>query len=255
MRARIRTLVATVLVMVALGACSVDGTVVVHVREDGSGTVAVRVALDQEAVRAATVGDRKLADLGRLDDLPGAGWTVTPWRRTAGGGAVLVVRKPFDAPEQVRAIVAEINGEHGPFRDFAATREASTFSTDWWARGTVDLRTIDPGVTGDAELVAGLTGARVDPALVQDQLTESALTGLRLGALLQLPSGARDQVVVRPGERSVVRASAHDTDTLRMALLAGGIALGIVALVVGVVGARRSRRERAARGPVRSPAR
>ena len=55
-----------------------------------------------------------------LDDLPGAGWTVTPWTRTKGGGAVLVGRKPFDRPEQVAGIVRELSGSDGPLQKFAA---------------------------------------------------------------------------------------------------------------------------------------
>src|SRR4051812_45505061 len=133
-----RVLVALALVG-TLAACQADATVTVHMDEDGSGTVSVRVVLDAGAVRAAEVGGATLATRVRLDDLTRAGWTVTPWRTTRAGGAVLTVAKPFARPEQVTAIVREISGAGGPLRGFRATRDAGTFSSSWAAGGIVDL--------------------------------------------------------------------------------------------------------------------
>src|SRR5689334_7576832 len=128
MRVRDLRLLALGALVVLLTACSATATVTVRMHEDGSGVVSVRVVLDAAAVRAAEVGGGSLADRVRLADLPGAGWTVTPWRKTPSGGAVLTVAKPFARPEQVAGIVREINGAHGPLRGFHASRSASRFA-------------------------------------------------------------------------------------------------------------------------------
>src|SRR4051794_36481901 len=129
MRARVVRLLALGALVVVLTACKADATVTVRMHDDGSGVVAVRVALDADAVRAAEVGGGKLAARVRLGDLTGAGWKATPWKRTPAGGAVLTVAKPFSRPEQVGPIVRELNGAHGPLRGFRASRDTSTFST------------------------------------------------------------------------------------------------------------------------------
>ena len=67
------------LLLVLLSACSVDATVTVKVRDDGSGYVQADVTADAEAVQSAEVGGGKLEDRVRLSDLPAAGWTVSPW--------------------------------------------------------------------------------------------------------------------------------------------------------------------------------
>src|SRR5689334_1188772 len=203
MRVRLRRLLAPLVLVAVLGACSATATVTVRMHDDGSGVVGVRVVLDAAAVRAAEVGGAKLEDRVRLGDLPAGGWTVTPWRRTASGGAVLTVSKPFQDPDQVAAIVRELNGAHGPLRDFRATRDASTFSRSWTVDGTVDLRTLDPGVTDDEQLVANLTDRRVDVAGVEQRLAGSALTGLRVRARAELP-GSTQEVGARPGRRAVL---------------------------------------------------
>jgi hypothetical protein len=231
----------------ALAACKADATVTVRMREDGSGVVAVRVVLDEAAVRAAEVGGGKLADRVRLADLTGAGWTVTPWRRTPSGGAVISVTKPFSRPEQVRAIVGELNGAHGPLRGFRASRDASTFSTTWKVAGTVDLRRLHLGIADDEQLVANLTNERVDVAGVEPRIAASALAGLQVRARVELPGGDVDEVRSVPGERAVLHATADDTNFGRLALVVTGVLVALLAVVLLVVGETRARRRRSRR--------
>lgn len=216
-------------------------------RENGSGDVSVRVVLDAAAVRAAEVGGGTLEQRVRLADLPDAGWTVGPWRRREHGGATIVVRKPFDRPEQVAEIVAEINGADGPLRRFAAARTTSTFSTTWRVDGDVDLRTPKLAIGSDQQLVERLTAARVDPALVESDL-DSGLDGLRIHAVAELPDGARRAVTATAGTRAGLEAASTSTDLGRVVLLIVGIGAGLFALVVLVVGERRARRRRSRRG-------
>lgn len=246
MRVHVRRLLALGALLV-LGACSATATVTVRMHADGSGVVAVRVALDAAAVRAAEVGGGTLAGRVRLDDLRDAGWTATPWRRTGAGGAVLTIAKPFSRPEQVRPIVRELNGEHGPLRGFAASRDASTFSTAWKVRGAVDLHQLDLGLTADPELVAKLTGERVDVAGVEQRIAASARAGLHVAIRAELPDGTVRRAGAVPGTRAALVASADDTDLGRIVLVGAGVVVGILGLVLLVLGESRARRRRARR--------
>lgn len=254
MRARVRRLLAPVALVVLLAACSVDATVTVHMEADGSGTVAVRVVLDRGAVAAAEVAGGKLETRIRLDDLKGAGWQVAPWRRTAAGGAVLTVTKPFDRPEQVTSIVRELNGTDGPLRGFAASRDASTFTTSWGARGAVDLREVKLGVAADADLVAALAAQRIDPAVVEQRLAGRTLGALRVRVRTELPDAEPRQASAVPGRRAAVVSTADDTAWGRITLLLAGLATVAFAVVFLVAGERRARRRRTVR-PRRIPPR
>ena len=243
-----RQVLAAVLCAVVLAACRVDATVTVRMHENGSGTVAVRVVLDPAAVRAAEVGNGKLEQRVRLGDLPKAGWSVTPWRRDANGGATLTIRKPFSAPREVTGIVREISGGDGPMRGVTATRRTSTFSTEWKVGGVVDLRAINLGVGTDPELVAKLTSERVDIPQVETRLA-SGLGQLRVHLVAELP-GARREASAPVGRQSVLRATAENTDLNRLVMLVGGIAVAALAMFLLVVGELRARRRRRRAAPV-----
>ncbi len=244
---RVRRLLVLGALVALLAACKAEATVTVRMRDDGSGAVAVRVVLDAAAVRTAEVGGGTLADRVRLADLTGAGWTVTPWTRTANGGAVLTVTKPFARPEQVAGIVGELNGPHGPLRGVTASRDASTFSTTWQVTGAVDLRTLDLGVTDDQELVANLTNERVDVAGVEQRISASARAGLRVGLRAELPDGTNRTVHAVPGKRAALVARADEAAPGRVALVVVGVLVGILAVVLLVVGEARARRRRSRR--------
>ena len=234
--------------MFALAACRVDAAVTVRMQENGSGAVSVRVVLDSAAVRAAEVGNGKLEQRVRLSDLPGAGWTVTPWRRDARGGATLMIRKPFSAPREVAGILREISGADGPVRGVSAHRRTSTFSTQWTVDGVVDLRSIRLGVAADPQLVAKLTSERVDIPQVETRLA-SGLGQLRVHLVAELP-GARRDVSVPMGRRSVLRATAESTDVNRLVMLVGGLAVAALAAFLLMVGELRARRRRRRAAPV-----
>ncbi len=255
MRARVRRLLAPVALVVLLAACSVDATVTVHMDADGSGTVSVRVVLDRAAVTAAEVAGGKLETRIRLDDLEDAGWRVPPWRRTAAGGATLTVTKPFDRPEQVGPIVRELNGPDGPLRGFAASRDASTFTTSWGARGAVDLREVKLGVAADPDLVAALAAKRIDPAVVEQRIAGRSLGSLKVRVRTELPDSTPREAAAVPGRRAGVVSTADDTAWGRIVLLLAGIATVAFAVVFLVAGERRARRrpdERPRRIPTRA---
>lgn len=236
-----RNVLAAVLCVVSLAACRVDATVTVRMQANGSGSVAVRVVLDAAAVRAAEVGNGKLEQRVRLADLPGAGWTVTPWRRDADGNATLTIRKPFTIPGEVAGIVREISGGDGPLRAFSASRTSSTFTTGWKVDGGVDLRSLRVGVATDPQLVAKLTAERVDIPQIEARLA-SGLKGVHIHLVAELPDADRREVVAAIGGDAVLHESSQNTDVNRLVMLVGGLALAVIASMLFVLGEFRARR-------------
>jgi len=236
---------------VLLCACKVDTTVRVDVRADGSGTVVAWVVLDREAVEAAESGGAKVEDSVRLEDLAAAGWRVR-WARPKAGGAVLTLRKGFARAADAGSVVAELNGEDGPLREVRVTHDASTLRTEWSFSGVADRKDLRSGVTSDAELVERLTGERVDVQALDQRLLLQAQDALRLRVTADLPHTGAVVFPVPAGRRVAMHTTSDATAYGRMALLAAGIAAGVVAVVLLVVGERRARRRRpvsAARAP------
>lgn len=229
-----------------LGACRVDATVAVRVRDDGSGTVRATVRLDGEAVHAALVGDGTLEQRFRIDDLRAAGWK-THWRVAKSqlhAFAVLSLEKPFATAGEVRGIVAELSGEHGPLQAVSVHRDVGPLRTTHHFRGIADLARIDAGIAADPELAASLTGQHIDVAGLDAALTTRVKDSLRLTVRARLPGSGSRTWVVKPGTRAVLRTSSSTFDRGHVAWLVVGAGLGIAALVLLVVGERRARRRR-----------
>ncbi len=148
---RLRRSLVVLLLMAA--ACDVRTEVLVDIEESGAGTVTVSVGLDADAVRRLP----SLTDLVMVDDLAAGGWAVTVPGRDADGMTWYRASKPFDTPEEATAILAEISGPTGPFRDFTLTRERALARTRLALEGTVDL-TGGLGAFSDAALAQSLEG-------------------------------------------------------------------------------------------------
>ena len=135
MRATAARLVLVALVVAFAGACQVKTEIGVDVKSDGSGTVTVSIGLDADAMKA--VGD--LGATIRTDDLTKAGWTVDPPVKETDGFTYVRLSKPFANAEQANAVLTEISGKGGPFRDFRVTRTRSFARTETSFTGTVDF--------------------------------------------------------------------------------------------------------------------
>ncbi len=240
----VRALALVFVGMLLLAACRIDARVSVHVRDDGSGTVQVRVVLDPEAVRAAEASGSTLEAQARLDDLPAAGWTVLPWSRRADGSAALVVRRPFSSPEQLSIVMAELNGPDGPLQAVRLRRSTDPVRTTFDFRALADLAGVESGVATDEQLAANLSAQRVDVAALDAALTARLREDLRMRVSVALPSGGTTVWRLAPGTRTDLRTSSQQFDLGRIAWLATGILLASAAVVVLVVGARRDRTRR-----------
>ncbi len=230
---------------VLLAGCSTRATLTVTVHPDGSGTVALRVALDAEAVQAAEAGGTPLADEVRLTDLSSAGWHVGRWARAKDGSASLELTKPFQNTGQVAGIARELSGPQGPLHGVTASHAgawlglAHTSTLD----GVVDLRDARSGVTADPAIAAILTAQHVNITALDEQLSAQVRAGLTVQVVADLPGGSHT-VTVAAGTQGRVAASSTAPDTRRAGLLAAALAL----LALAVLAWRRGRG-----GPRRRP--
>jgi hypothetical protein len=250
MRRRIRLgrLVALALLLVlALSACSVDATVTVKVRDDGSGFVQADLTADAEAVQGVEAGGGKLEDRVRLGDLPAAGWTVSPWTRNQDGSASITLRKPFTNVREIPGILHELNGNYGPLQSAVFTRSRSFFSTKYTATGEMDLGAIGTGIADDSQLVQQLQAQGVDVAGIDAQLLDQLKRAFGVKLVVELPG--RKPVTVEPaaGAKAPIDVSSSVQDARRVTLVAIAGGLLLVAMIVAVWPRRRRRGGRRAR--------
>ena len=135
-RSRVRLAIVVGLVVLLSGACRVRTDVGIDVKDDGSGTVTVRVGLDDAALKEMPNFPQGL----RVDDLTAHGWTVTGPVKETDGFTYISAVKPFANADEAGRIFVEISGENGPFRDFRVSRSRSFAHTKFRFDGTIDFQ-------------------------------------------------------------------------------------------------------------------
>ena len=130
---RLRVVFVALLAVVA-SACQVDAAVDVVVEEDGSGSVTLTLAFDEEVVVEAP---ELLAGL-RTEDLDGAGWAIEGPRRTDTGGMVVTATKGFEVADDLAGVLAEIAGPDVLFSDFNVQRQRTFARTTYTITGRID---------------------------------------------------------------------------------------------------------------------
>ena len=239
-----RRLLVVVVACVLLAGCKVDTTLTIDVHDDGSGSVRVRVALDADAVQNAQAGGGMLEDKVRLGDLQAAGWTVTPWRRAPDGSATVSLRKNFGNAGDLARVVAELSGKNGPLPGVALERNRGFLSTEYKITGDADLSRLTAGIADDPEVLAQLTGQRVDLAQIDQRLAQQINDAFRLRIRFVFPGGDVTEVQPEPGKKVSLATSTSQFDTTRALLLAGAVVLGALGVVLFVHGELRRRRQR-----------
>ena len=244
-----RRILIVVVACLLLAGCKVDTTLTIDVDDDGSGSVRVKVALDADAVKNAEAAGGALEDRVRLGDLQAAGWTVSRWRRAPDGSATVSLRKGFANASGLAGVVAEVSGNDGPLRGVTLERDQGFLSTDYRVTGGADLSALTAGVANDPELVAQLTGQRVDLAQIDQRLAGQINEAFRLRIRFVFPGGDVTEVKPEPGTKVSLATSTTRFDTTRALLLAGAVVLGVAGVFLFVRGELRGRRRRRRVGP------
>jgi hypothetical protein len=189
-----------VLLAWATTACQVTLAAGVDVARDGTGRVTAGLGLDADAVKE--VGD--LATALRVDDVRQAGWQVEGPRKEDDGLTWVRASKPFADPDQVPAILAELNGPDGPFRDFRVVRTKSLTRSKTIFTGTLDLSggfagLTDPALTaalGDVDLGLGIAG-------LQARFGDAVSRSVRAEVTAGLPGKVTTNAPERAGGRAL----------------------------------------------------
>ena len=152
MKAKARLLLLAIALLV-LSACQVDAAVDVEVNDDGSGTVTLTAAFDDNVIAAAP----ELVDRLQVEDLANAGWTVDGPREAETGGAVVVeASKDFASSGDLSGVLDEIAGPGTLFSDFEVVRSRTFARTTYEVTGRIDPQV--PLTTFGDSAIAGLVG-------------------------------------------------------------------------------------------------
>ena len=162
----IRRTLAVAIAAVALCACQVNAVVTLDVAQSGAGAVTIDAIADSEVL--TKVPD--LADDLRFDDAIASGWVVSRPNKTADGGLQVSMTQSFDNPEQATALLAQLSGEFGPFKQISLSRSGkdtdSTFQLDGRLQADGGLKAFaDPKllqVIGGAPFAQNLEQADLD---------------------------------------------------------------------------------------------
>jgi hypothetical protein len=244
-----RLLVLVALLAVLATGCQVKIAARVDVGRDGRGRVSAGLGLDAEAL--AEVGDPATAL--RVDDLRGAGWQVEGPRKEDDGLTWVRASKPFADPEGASAVMAELSGPDGPFRDFRLVRTKSLLRSKTTFTGELDLARglsglSDPDLTGklgDVDLGLDVEGLK---RRFGDDLGKTVKVEVSAG----LPGKVKTNAPARDGGRAVwapelgqtvqLAASSEALKIDPVLLVGAGAAVVVLVAAVVLVSKRRRRR-------------
>src|SRR5437867_2063405 len=99
-------------------------------------------------------------------------------------------------------------------------------------------------VAPDPEVVARLTGRRVDVGQIGQRLAQQINKAFRRRIRFVFPGGQVTQVEPKPGKKVSLATTTTQFDTTRALLLGGAVVLGALGVVVFVRGEVRRRRQR-----------
>lgn len=236
-RLRRLRLVPVVVVLVALLAgCQVQGVVSVKVAENGSGTVQVKVGLDDAAL--ARVGDPKTAL--RLDDLTQAGWKVTGPKKDE-SLTWWTAEKGFADPSQLPVVLGEVAGPD-VLRDVKLERTETGREVTLVLTGQLDLSK-GAASFSDEDVAAALDGDPLGGNVAAIEAAEGRPVADLVTARLDLDvAGVQQSLTPRLGDPPVpIAVTAVKTKPVVPTTWLFGVALLVVVALVaaGLLAARR----------------
>jgi len=121
--------------VLALSSCRVDTKVAITVNRDGSGQVLVTLVADSGIVKQVP----KLAEDLNFEDLKAVGWKLDGPTPTADGGLQVMLTHLFKNEAQASAILMQLNGNRGPFRDVIIRRDGKPRDSKWTLAGRLEV--------------------------------------------------------------------------------------------------------------------
>jgi hypothetical protein len=253
---RFRLIVLVALVIVCSGACRVRTDIGVEVKENGSGTVTVRIGLDDDAMKKAPNFEQAL----KVDDLTAHGWTLTGPVKETDGFTYFTATKPFANPDEAKKIFLEISGDKGPFRNFQISLTRSFAHTKYRFSGTADF---SGGIQSfsDSELAQQLDGQPIgdDVKAIEQRINDSLDNVFQIHVAVRLPgdvtSNAPGQAVngavwqPRLSQQGAITMEASSTSTRWFTIIGTVVAVAAGPVLLPIVLAltfRRRRRRRLA---------
>lgn len=178
LRTRLTAAIAGLACVVLLSSCRVDSTVSITVDRDGSGSLDVLVIADKDIVEQVP----NLATDLNFGDLVNNGWKLIGPEKTEDGGLRVVLTHPFENETQASALLTQLNGNRGPFRDVRLTREGKSRDSVWKLTGRLE-------VTGGLQAFADDQLLQIVGSTPYEQTVEEA--GLDLGKAISLQVNAK----------------------------------------------------------------
>ena len=201
LRRLLRTFAFLALMVIVAAGCRVQIETKIDVGLDGKGTITQGIGFDDAALKR--VGDPARAL--RADDLVKAGWVVEAASKE-GDLTWIRVHHSFATPEEGTALLAQLSGPDGPYRDMLIKRSDGLLSTSVKVTGQIDT-TAGLQMFGDEQLATTLGGDASGGLLAKIEAEEKAPPA----SMVDL-----DLVVTAGGSTKTYNASFTDTDTQKV---------------------------------------
>jgi hypothetical protein len=186
------------LVIVVAAGCRVQIETKIDVGLDGKGTITQGIGFDDAALKRVGNPAQALS----ADDLVDAGWEVDAASKE-GDLTWIRVHHSFTTPEEGTALLAQLSGPDGPYRDMLIKRSSGVFSTSVNVAGQIDT-TAGLAMFGDAQLAAALGGDASGGLLAKIEAEEKAPPASMVDLTLVVNAGSSTKTY---------NASFTDTDT------------------------------------------
>jgi hypothetical protein len=224
-----RRIAALVCVALLLSACRIDTTVSMRVERDGSGEVTVLIVANKDIVEQAP----QLSEDLNFADLVNVGWEVEGPTPTADGGLQVILSHPFENESQATAVLMQLNGERGPFRDVALTRSGEARDSLWTLSGRLEV-TGGLQAFADDQLVEIVGGAPYQATVDKAGLDLGKVIGLTFRA--SLPGDVKTTTGFVEGTELTWRVATDGTPVDLATTTENVDVVGTIGGVIGFVG-------------------
>lgn len=232
-----------VMVVLLASACRVEVRTTVQVDFDGKGTVTQAIGFDDAALARVGDPDQALA----ADDLRAAGWIIDPAVRE-GDLTWIRAHQPFDSVEQGNALLAQLSGPDGPYRDLRIATDGGIVYRTVEVSGQIDT-SAGLAMFGDAELTAALGGDPSGGLIAAIEAEEGQPAESMTGFLLEvdLPDRTRTYSAAL-GEPAIQQFTTGSSESVLGDLIENLLLVMLVVLTGAVITVRvRASRRRSAR--------